>query len=187
MQVEIEKVMRDIILSYVDDLDSDNIWIQDQNATIPPDSKKLFMAVGMADAFPYGNNSYSVSTDTGMKQVIETQMVENIQVDLFSRDNKARTQRAEVLQSFVTNFAQQQQEKYNFKIARIPTSFVNTSETEGTSRINRFSIVIPCHVWYRKEVAIGSTDYYDDFDTRVDDEKTVGQVNGLIEYNIKES
>ena len=34
-------------------------------------------------------------------------------------------------------------EKYNFKIAKIPKDFVNVSDAEGSTTINRYNITIP--------------------------------------------
>lgn len=186
MQREIEKIIRDIILNEIA-VDAENVWIQDQNKVIPPDDNKLFIVVGMVDARPISNVNRAVPVDGGgMTEVQITTQLENIQIDLFSRDNKARVTRAEVQMAMQSIFAQQKMEEFDFKIFRIPASFVNSSEAEGTSQLNRFSIVIPCHVWYRKEKAVSSTNYYDDFDTRVDDENTIGQPDGLIEFNIKD-
>lgn len=185
MQREIEKIIRDIILNEIT-VDAANVWIQDQNKVIPPDDDKLFVVVGMVDARPISNINRTEPTPTGMNEIQITTQLENIQIDLFSRDNKARVARAEVQMAMQSIFAQQKMEEYDFKIFRIPASFINSSEAEGTSQLNRFSIVIPCHVWYRKEKAVSSTNYYDDFDTRVDDENTIGQPNGLIEFNIKD-
>lgn len=186
MQREIEKVFRDIIINYVD-VDAENVWIQDQNNIIPADEDKLFISIGVVDALAMNNNREVIPTDDGMTEIQTTVMLENIQLDFFSRDNQARTKWQQAIMAMQSVYSQQQQELYNFKIARIPRSVANTSEVEGTSRLNRFSIVIPCHVWYRKEVVISSTDYYDDFSTRVDDETTAGEANGLIEFNITES
>ena len=183
--ISTEQVIRNILIEELA-LPKSDIWVQSQNVVIPPDSDKLFVIIGLTDARVIGNNSYATPTETGMKQTQECIQRENIQIDLLSRDTKALNRRQEAQMAMASIFSKQTQEKYNFKIFKIPTSFVNSSEAEGTSQISRFSIVIPCHVWYRKEKEISSTDYYDDFSTRVDDESTTGQPNGLIEFNIKD-
>ena len=73
-----------------------------------------------------------------------------------------------------------------FKIMRLPNSFINSSVAEGGSQLNRYSITVGCMVLYEKIKILNpdNGDYYDDFDTRVDDEKTIGEIDGLIEFNI---
>lgn len=188
MMDEVEKIFVDIINHEID-VNPANVWIQSQNVKIPTDPDKLFVAIGMVDAQVIANNNTVETPDENtINEVQEIVQRENIQIDIFSRDNKARTMRWEIQTALKSIFSQQQQEKNNFRIFRIPTSFVNSSEVEGTSELNRFSIVIPCHVWYRKVKTLSDTssEYYDDFSTRVDDEQTIGQPNGLIEFNIKD-
>ena len=99
------------------------------------------------------------------------------------RDGDRNWQVVAAMQSF---YSQQQQELNNFKIFRIPQSFLNTSSAEGGSNINRFSITVPCFVWYRKDTILNSPlgDYYDDFTTRVDDEQTIGTDTPIAEFEI---
>ena len=41
-------------------------------------------------------------------------------------------------------------------------------------------------MWYKKETVLNEEyDYYDDFTQRVDDAKTIGEAEGLIEFEIK--
>lgn len=187
MLKEVENIFHDIITSQVS-VESDNVWIQDQNKVIPSSDNELFIIIGMVDAQVIANNNSIIPNTDGMLEQQRVVQRENIQIDLLSRDNKARSQRADILMALNSFYSTQQQEKYGFKIFRIPTSFVNSSEAEGSSQLNRFSIVIPTIVWYNNDNQIESssgTGYYDDFNTRVDDEDTVGQPNGIIEFNIK--
>jgi hypothetical protein len=41
-------------------------------------------------------------------------------------------------------------------------------------------------VWYEKVSDLPVYDYYNEFSTRVDDESTIGQEDGLIEFEIDE-
>lgn len=181
----VEQIFVDIINNEIDVL-PENVWVKNQNFKIPDAADELFIAVGMVDASVIQSKNSSFDVDGVFTEVQEVIQRENIQIDLISRDNKALLMRAQVLMALNSIFSKQKQEEYSFKIFRIPTSFVNSSEAEGTSQLNRFSIVVPTHVWYRKERAVGSEDYYDDFDTRVDDENTISETNGLIEFNMKE-
>lgn len=185
--ITVESIFYDIILNEMADVvDPQNIWIANQNKKIPNDADKLFIVIGMQDAVTISNKNNAYDIDGVFTEVQEVNKRENIQIDLISRDNKARDNRHRIEMAMKSIFSQQQQELYSFKIFRIPNSLVNTSEAEGSGQINRFSIVIPCHVWYRNSKVISSTGYYDTFKTRVDDEATAGEIEGLIEFEIKE-
>lgn len=120
------------------------------------------------------------------KETQRVQMRENIQIDILSRDNQALFRRWEVVGALRSLNSEQAQELYGFKIFSIPRTFVNASGAEGGSLLNRFTITVPCIVWYEKTTVIppSSFDYYDDFKTRVDDEKTIGTDHGIIEFEI---
>lgn len=170
-------------------LDKDQIWIRMQNRKIPTD-KGLWVVVGMTEASPIGNVT-SMAEETvdevvQVHQICEVQMREVIQIDLLSRDNEALLRRWEALAAMQSFYAQQQMELNNFKIFPISQSFVNTSDAEGGSNINRYSISVPCIVWYRKDTVLNSPlgDYFDIFTTRVDDEITIGTDTPLFEFEI---
>lgn len=177
-----ESIIRDIIKKEIG-LADDNIWISSQNKVIPNDSEELFVIVGLSDAVTMSNNSYTdFSSETqDYKQVQELQVRENIQVEILSRNDLAFRQRWLVLSALTSTYAKQVQEENSFKLGRISTSFVNTSETEGAEQLNRFSIVIPCIVWYRNIVDVSSDEYFETFPFRADTEKTIDQDDGLIE------
>lgn len=169
---------------------NNRIWIRQQNVVIPND-QDIFMAVGYVDGriMSAVTETYMETVDGSevMKERQRIREVENIQIDIQSRDTSAILRRKEVIASLRSIYAEQVQEKNAFKIFRIPTSFVNTSETEGAEKINKFSIIIVCHTWYNREKIISSSlgEWYDDFDTRVDDKKTIDDADGLIEFNIE--
>ncbi len=164
---------------------SDRIWIRDQNRNIPTDNG-IFIIVGMIEAHPICNVTTMASEASVEHQITEVQMQEFIQIDIMSRNNEALRRNWQVVAAMQSFYSQQQQELNNFKIFRIPQSFLNTSGAEGGSNINRFSITVPCFVWYRKDTVLNSPlgDYYDDFTTRVDDEQTIGTDTPLIEFEI---
>lgn len=190
MQRLIEQVIIDILKNEMG-FANENIWIRDQNKKIPNDTG-FYAIVGLVDSQPYSSQSYmeSVYDENNEIQQVEVNRYhsrDNIQIDIFSRSNDAITRRWEIVAALKSIFATQQQEKYSFKIAALSTSFVNSSNAEGGSQLNRFSLIIPCLVWYIKSKPLSPTGnlYYDDFSTRVDDDKTIGQPEGLIEFEIK--
>lgn len=169
------------------------VWIRDQNRKIPNDNN-LYIVVGMVDSRPYGATcrmvtKYTEGSDPEAYEVEEvtTNVRENIQIDILSRSNASILRKNEVYLALNSIASKQAQEQYDFKIARIPTSFVNSSAAEGGSNLNRFTMVVPCLVWYMKENALPSYDYYDTFDTRADDEKTIGEDEGIFEFTIDEN
>jgi hypothetical protein len=121
-------------------------------------------------------------------QISEMQAREMVQIDVLSRSNDGIFRTWEVIAALNSIFSEQTQETNSFKIFRIPTNFINTSSAEGSSIINRYTITFPVFVWYRKGVilTLNGGDYYDDFTTRVDDEKTIGTETPLIQFEINQ-
>lgn len=164
----------------------DSVWIRDQSHIIPNDNG-LYIVVGQTDLKPQSVGSYLINnTDGSVTEEQRVQAYEKQQIDIFSRDVTALKRRVEILMALQSFYSQQQQEIYSFRIFQIPQNFINTSDTEGGSRINRFSITIVCATWYKKDKLMTQAggDYYDDFSTRVDDEETIGTDTPLIEFEI---
>jgi len=167
------------------DLPNEQIWIRDQNKVLPNDNK-LYVVVGVVDSRPFSVTNTVKDVPEGIMEIQKIIMRENIQVDIWSRSRAALDRRYEVIAALRSIYSQQTQESNDFKIFALPGSFVNASDAEGGSNINRFSMVIPCHSWYRKEKLVTGYDYYNDFDTRVDDEQSIGTEHGIIEFNINQ-
>ena len=166
-------------------LDAEHVWFRDQNKKIPND-QGLYIVVGMVDTKVIGNNNTITPTDEGMIELQQVVMRQNIQIDIFSRSTDAITRRSEILAALASFYSLQLQERNDFKIFSIPTTFINSGSIEGGSNINRFTVVVACHTSFRKEKILSSIngDYYDEFETRVDDANTVDQVDGLFEFTI---
>lgn len=179
------------------DMPRGSVWLRDQNRKIPNDNG-LYIVVGLISAQPMASET-SVSQQApsnwdqdnspaiagtperfdqpGQKWdqapvLYETQRVnvqEMIQVDVLSRSNEILYRQWEVIAALQSIYAQQVMEFNNFKIFRIPRSFVNTSSAEGGSQLNRYSLTFPCFVWYSKTRVLKSPlgDYFDDFETKV--------------------
>ena len=126
-----------------------------------------------------------------MIETNEVQARETIQIDILSRSNDALMRNWEIIAALKSIFSQQTQEANDFKIFRIPQSFVNTSSAEGGSQLNRYTLTFPAFVWYRKakvltNAGINGGDYYDDFRQRVDDEKSIGTTVPIIQFEINQ-
>lgn len=172
------------------------VWLREQNRTIPNDNG-LYIAVGLVSAQTMGNTTEMqtlLNPDTGESAQYEintVQQQESIQIDIFSNaidpatgnpTSLAMLRNWEIIAALQSFYSQSLQEKNNFKIFRIPRSFIDTSSAEGGSMLQRFSITIMAFVWYRKQKLSGN--YYDDFTVRVDDEKTIATDSPLIEFEI---
>lgn len=118
-------------------------------------------------------------TQIEVSQVVQQEWV---QIDVCSRNNDALTRNWEVIAACNSFYSQQTQEANTFKIFRIPRGPINTSSAEGGSYLNRYTLTVPCFVWYRKEVVMMSGDYYDDFHTQVDDAHTLN--SGPQNYDV---
>lgn len=167
------------------------VYIKDQNRVIPPDDE-MSISVGMVDAKAMSTKTRLVESGVDPDIVVSEEnyvrMRENIQIDVFSRNTDAITKRWEVIAALNSIKAQQAQEENLFRIFNLPNSFLNTSSVEGGSRLNRFTLLFPCFVWYKKTKILqpDGDQYYDEFTTRVDDEVTIGEDEGLFEFTINE-
>lgn len=177
-----EQIIIDIIKNQMG-LSSSQCWIGFQNKLIPP-SSGLWVVVNNVDSKVLSVTNSPVTNGVGVSDLNQTVMRENIQIDILSRDTSAITRRAEILLALASTYSKQQQEDQEFSIFRIPSTFVNTSGAEGGSNINRFTIIVACHTWYRNQKVLQSPDYYDNFNARVDDAQTIDETEGLIEFNI---
>lgn len=188
----------------------DRVILRDQNFKWPDDTA-MRIIVGIVNSFPMAAESYMIpSTPTNWDQtdpidqvfdqpsqnfdqtatqieVNEVQMQEWVQIDVASRNNDAIMRNWEVIAALNSFYSQQVQELNNFKIFRLPRGPSNTSSAEGGSFLNRYTLTVPCFVWYRKETTMVNSpygDYYSDFNTRVDDSHTIGSENPLISFEI---
>lgn len=188
MNLLTSQVIIDILLEEMG-LSSQAIWIRDQNFTIPNDNG-LYIVVGETAAWVMANTTSMIAETVGMvttqHEINQVVQREEIQIDVLSRSNLALTRKIEVIMALQSYYSQQQQELNEFKIFRIPRGFFRSSEEDGGSIINKYTVTVSCHVWYRKDQLLNSPlgDYYDDFTTRVDDYKTIDTGTPLIEFEI---
>lgn len=133
------------------------IWVASQDKQIPKDDG-LYIIVSNISTIPVAVNSYFDNVNN--TNIVESNSREDIQIDLFSKGNRARDERYRVILALRSFYSQSIQEKEFFKIFRISSSFINTTELEGGSMLNRFSIRIPCYTWHRETF---DTEYYDKF------------------------
>lgn len=149
------------------DLAADQVYVFNQKINFPPDSR-IYIAVGLVSAKPFGSRNVSVSTSGGLEEQQSVNMLANLSINILSKGTEALMRKEEVILALKSTYSRSQQEKYGFGIASISNSFVNLSPLEGTSILNRFNIGvnIQYNVSKNKQIA-----YYDDFSDAVTTEE----------------
>lgn len=165
MLIEVEKIFVDIFRNQMG-LASDQVLIGSENFKIPNDNR-VYVFVRMVDATVYKS---IVFMDQNDREQQEVSMREMIQVDIASSGRAARQRRVEIVMSLRSFYSQQQQENNNFRIFRIPSTFVNATEIEGPRQINRFTLVIPTFTWYNRTRDLPTFDFYDQFSLEITEE-----------------
>lgn len=90
-----------------------------------------------------------------------------MQIDVYSRNKEARERFWEISAALTSDYAQQMQELYSFKIGTI-TNSTNISGLDGGSDINRYSVTFTVFTHYQK---VKPVNYYDKFQTDAYTEK----------------
>jgi len=156
---EIIDVLIDLIKNQLDLTDS-QIWIYNQKVKIPNDPG-LFVEIAFISARPFGVSSICSEDDAG--NFIETQSVnqqETYKIVLYSRDESAKTRAWEAHLALSGVLSQQAQEQFSFKIAQLPTGFIDTSAVEASARLFRQDLTFQC---IRSRTKIRVINYFDQF------------------------
>ncbi len=127
------------------------IQIYNQDRRLPA-ATGYFIDVAILNDRPFAVNKKFV-VDPATTNLVEQQTInsqELIQIDIFSWDNSARLRKLDIVFALNSILAQQLAEKWAFKIGRIPASFVDASEVEGSKRLNRYAITITVLRGYTK-------------------------------------
>lgn len=155
--------IRDIIKTQLSLTDS-QIMIYNQKYMIPTDPG-LHITLSHIGSKVMSNNSYFESTSTGMQSVSQANIQEMIQIDIMSQDTSALNRKEEIILALNSNYSEKSQEVNNFTIFRIPTQFNDTSFTEASSMMTKFTLTIICFGLYKTTSTI--TDFYTDFSRSV--------------------
>lgn len=126
---------------------------------IPP-TPGLYVALVYIGGKAIGSNNYFVGADNTEHQ--EIAMRHLIQIDILSFNADARARKEEILMALRSIYSQQQQDKYAFSIARIPSEFVDASTLEETKMLNRFTLTVAVAALHTK---VKAAPYYDKFPT----------------------
>ena len=175
MQIEIEKLFVDLVQK---ELNLPNDWGEDADGNkipcvmIKSQNIKLFNTTNIQITISTLRNRIFSNRLEHRQEVVEdvTKYYEDVyinedrtmQIDIYSRSNAARERYPEVQACLGSTYAEQLQDKYQFRIGKISDA-VNLSGLDGGSEINRYTIRFQCLSWnkYTKEV-----DYYQSFRTQ---------------------
>lgn len=139
-------------------LADDQIWIYNQKIDIPTD-KRLYVVVSLKTETVIGNNIETKDTN-GLDEVIWTNIVSDVGIELFSYNTNALNRRYEVLSSMRSVYSVQKQEELNFNISRKPLAFFDSSFFAPAARLYSFYYMYRLtHV----EHSSRPVDYFDDF------------------------
>lgn len=175
MQKEVEKIFCDLVQKELDlpdnwDYDSQGneipcVMIKSQNIKLF-NTPKIQITISTLRNRIFSNRlEHREETIEGVTKYYEDVYINEdrtMQIDIYSKNNDARIRYPEVQACLGSTYAEQLQDKYQFKIGKISDA-VNLSGLDGGSEINRFTIRFQCLTWdkYTKEV-----DYYNSFRTQ---------------------
>lgn len=140
-------------------LQDDQIWIYNQKVDIPND-KRLYVVVSMKSETVIGNNIEEKDVTSGQDEVIWSNIVSDIGIELFSYNVNALNRRYDVLSSMRSTYSVQKQEELNCNIGRRPIAFFDSSFLAPSARLYSFYFMYRLtHV----ENSARPIEYYDDF------------------------
>ena len=158
MNRETPLILADIIKNEMS-LQDGQIYIYNQDFKLPS-TNGLFVVIQQESSELGASNTKTIVVDNVLKENTYQLVKEEYAINIMSQNAEARQRKEEVLLALVSTYSQQKQDLYQIKIAQSPTSFVNVSELEGGSMLNRFVINISVLSWYQKTKTIP---YYDQF------------------------
>lgn len=175
MQIEVEKIFVDLIqkeLNLPDNWGLDNDGNEIPCVMIKSQNIKLFNTPNIQVTICTLRNRIFSNRLEHREEVVEdeTKYYEDVyinedrtmQIDIYSKNNDARERYPEVQACLGSTYAEQLQDKYQFRIGKISDA-VNLSGLDGSAELNRYTIRFQCLTWnkYTKEV-----DYYNSFRTQ---------------------
>ena len=172
MDKNIEQIFVDIIQRYMN-LPNDYGYTASGNlipcVTIANQNIKLFntdklqITVKTLTTNVYASRSEFKEVLDGYIETIYLNEQKQMQIDIYSKNNDARERYFEVTASLKSTIAQEQEDLYNFKIAKISKT-VNLSGLDGSADISRYTVTFNVLTHDKKETYIN---YYDKFPLQV--------------------
>jgi hypothetical protein len=156
--VEIIKILADIIKTEMV-LPNERVLIYNQKWNLP-NIDSIYIYIGYLSELVSSNNRYYENRTDGYYEVQTLQKMSSFSINVFSANNEARLRKEEVILALNSTYSVQNQEKYGFKIFRIPSNFQDISQVEGNALLNRYNITIDVINQNIKEKKV---DYYDKY------------------------
>lgn len=141
-------------------LQDDQIWIYNQKVDIPND-KRLYVVVSLKNETVIGNNIEEKDLTSGEEEVIWSNVVSDIGIELFSYNVNALNRRYEVLSSMRSTYSVQKQEELNCNIGRRPIAFFDSSFLAPSARL--YSFYFMYRLTHVESSANRAVEYYYDF------------------------
>lgn len=153
--MEILQIICKLLQDFMD-LDNKHIYIYNQKWLIPTD-KGLFISVGLQGTKVFANNSETRLINNLASEVLTIHKQDQISINIYSYDFSAIERKEEILMALNSNLAENLQNKLGFHLGKIPITFNEVSEIEGTKILNRFNLVFNVISKVSKTIA---SDYY---------------------------
>lgn len=141
-------------------LADDQIWIYNQKIDIPND-KRLYVVVSLKNETVIGNNIDTENTEYGQDEVIWTNLLTDVGIELFSYNVNALNNRYKVLSSMRSTYSVQKQEELNCNIGRKPVTFFDSSFLAPSARLYSFYFLY--RITHVENSAKNEIEFYDDF------------------------
>lgn len=155
--MEPDLVLADIITTEMA-IPAERVVLYDQNYKAPKDDDIYIIISTGADKIISNTNRFDPVEN---KQVQKITKNTTYNIEITSRNDTAKTRRAEVLMAINSNNAIKQMEDNNIRIFRTST-IQDLSFIEASSSLHRYRISV---IINNMETKISDTDYYDDFQT----------------------
>lgn len=137
-------------------LENGQVMLYNQKKNIPP-TTNLWVTVEYLGGKPF--SSVRKFDELGISQQSVT-IGAVFTIDIQSRDDSALERKEDVIMALGSQYAQSMQEKYGFKIGRLPSDLQNISGAEGAALPFHFTMSIQVQYKIDKQVPV---DYYDQF------------------------
>lgn len=152
------KVVRDIIKTEMD-LPDDRVLIYNQKWLLPNDDD-IFVYIGFVSSNPISSKRFYETREDGYYSVQILTELQTLDLNIFSKNNTARLRKHELVMALNSHYAQQQCEREGIKILYLPENFIDVSEVEASSRLNRYKITFQIFCSNEKAKIV---DYFDNF------------------------
>jgi len=140
-------------------LEDDQIYLWDQKINLPADNR-LYVAVSVTTCKPYSMVKKYEQVGSVLNEILYTNMLAVLGIDIMSRGPDARDRKEEVILALGSTYSTQVQELNAMRIGRISNSFANLSQLDGSAIPYRFNIGVNLQYKIEKTKAV---DFYDTF------------------------